>query len=333
MEYSVARQRYTTRRPANGRRRKRALQPGGVRLKKLLLFQSVICIILFLIIIIAKSINITATNFITDRIRYMLSHNVELKSILTYADNLAADIRNSIVPGSVEKAGADGLTASLEGGTSTDTLTSGITQRTAPGAAADQGTDESQSTHAYQGTYASQSADAAPVSEEKAAELQSAEATLSASVDNDVIPSVLSASSDEETGSLSQMTAPVDGLLDTPFGEISGNTAASGRIHNGIDIAVDGDSSVIAALDGEIYDAGMSPEYGAYIRIHHENDMQTVYAYCSSLNVQKGDYVKKGDVIARIGNLGISAGSHLHFEVWESGNAVDPLGYISVSAR
>lgn len=137
--------------------------------------------------------------------------------------------------------------------------------------------------------------------------------------------SVLSATSDkfaEESG----MLLPVEGTLNTLFGTIS----KSGVIHNGIDIDVDKDSSVRAVLDGVINDAGTSREYGSYVRVKHADGLETVYAHCSSIDAGIGNDVRKGDIIASVGNTGISVKSHLHFEVWKENEPVDPLEYVSV---
>ncbi len=302
-------------------------------MKRLITFQTLICILLFFIVIIAKNINITAAKSFTEQIRYILSYNIEMKSILSYVDNLAADIRNSIVPGSVKKPNADKLASSVivqEPQTSktpgTDPL-SGKTQTSSKTVTSS--TDQNSSTAPAWGTSPTAPAPDSDVlsSTTPSSDLWPQEA---ADYTNPAGKSVLSASS--ESGTMPVMLLPVNGTLSTPFGKIIHN-ASGATTHMGIDIHAEKQSSVRAVMDGKVSETGSSPAFGDYIRIMHDNGFETVYAYCSVLTVQEGDRISKGDVIAQIGDQGISAGQHLHFEVWKDGEAVDPLEYISVTIR
>lgn len=116
--------------------------------------------------------------------------------------------------------------------------------------------------------------------------------------------------------------------------------------HNGIDIPGDlGITSVIASYDGVVTtvenscpdtpDENCGGGFGNYIILQHLDGNYTVYAHLSknSITVNNGDSVKKGQVIAKVGNSGKSTGAHLHFEVRVGGNdsasAQDPLTYVS----
>ncbi len=305
-----------------GRGYGRSNRDGGLR--RLITFQALICILLFFIIVIAKNINITAARSFTEQIRYVLSHNIEIKSILAYADDLVADIRNSIVPGSVKKADADILASSViapdvktnttpetdpsSGGTqisgADQTLGADLTSSMAPTS----GANASPGTTPLSGTWPQEAGDGT----------------------NPEGKSVLSASS--ESGAKPDMLLPVNGTLATPFGKIS-HSAVGAATHMGIDIHAEKQSSVRAVMDGKVTETGSSPAFGDYIRILHDGGYETVYAYCSVLTAQEGDSISKGDVIAQIGDHSLSSGQHLHFEVWKDGEAVDPLEYISVTIR
>lgn len=100
--------------------------------------------------------------------------------------------------------------------------------------------------------------------------------------------------------------------------------------HLGIDIAVNEGTAVFAAMDGVVSVSQTSDTgYGNEILLDHENGVQTRYAHCSALLCSEGDTVEKGDLIALVGNTGDSTGPHLHFEVLENGEAVDPTAWLS----
>ena len=69
--------------------------------------------------------------------------------------------------------------------------------------------------------------------------------------------------------------------------------------------------------------------YGNCVKIDHGNGYDTLYAHMQKgLSVRNGDYVKKGQVLGYMGNSGNANGSHLHFEVWEGNNRIDPTNYL-----
>ena len=71
-------------------------------------------------------------------------------------------------------------------------------------------------------------------------------------------------------------------------------------------------------------------ENGHVLVIQHDNDYLSIYKHNSQLLRKNGNFVQPGDPIAVIGNTGThSTGTHLHFELWHKGNAVDPEEYIN----
>ena len=101
------------------------------------------------------------------------------------------------------------------------------------------------------------------------------------------------------------------------------------NLHKGTDIAGPGinGANIVAANDGEVTLSRWSNSYGYYIIIYHGGDLSTVYAHCSSLLVGKGEMVKKGQVIAKVGSTGDSTGPHLHFEVRKGTETQNPMNY------
>lgn len=97
---------------------------------------------------------------------------------------------------------------------------------------------------------------------------------------------------------------------------INGNSG----IHWGIDISAEGieNKPVYAVLDGVIEFAGTHETYGKMVRIAHENGkIKSIYAHLKEIpeNIYPAVHVKKGQIIGRVGNTGLSTGPHLHFEL------------------
>ncbi len=65
--------------------------------------------------------------------------------------------------------------------------------------------------------------------------------------------------------------------------------------------------------------------------IKHQDGFKTLYAHCSEILVNKGDKVKKGDYIAKVGDTGQVTSAHLHFEVTKDGELVDPASVIDIN--
>lgn len=97
------------------------------------------------------------------------------------------------------------------------------------------------------------------------------------------------------------------------------------RMHTGIDIGAKKGESIVAANDGKVIISGWTNGYGYRVVIDHGGGISTLYAHCSKILVKEGQVVKRGDKIALIGSTGLSTGPHLHFEVRENGEPVNPI--------
>lgn len=105
-----------------------------------------------------------------------------------------------------------------------------------------------------------------------------------------------------------------------------------GRMHWGIDISDGGvyGQPIIASDGGTVTFAGNTGGgYGNFVIIDHGNGYQTIYGHASSLAVTTGQSVAQGDTIAYVGSTGNSTGPHLHFEIVENGEKVNPLNFVS----
>jgi murein DD-endopeptidase MepM/ murein hydrolase activator NlpD len=122
--------------------------------------------------------------------------------------------------------------------------------------------------------------------------------------------------------------APVRGRLTSTFGWRPSPFGGKGRIHFGLDIAARHGSPIFATANGVVYRVTQTDDYGKFIEIIHEKKMITRYAHTSEIYVKVGSKVKKGDIIAAVGNTGHSTGPHVHYEIEMSGKKFDPETFI-----
>jgi len=116
---------------------------------------------------------------------------------------------------------------------------------------------------------------------------------------------------------------PTVGTVSSTFGPRQVRIGSSN--HQGIDISAPAGTPVIAADGGEVIFTGWSGGFGNLIKIRHDNDHVTYYAHLSSIDIQTGERVYRGQFIGRVGMTGTASGNHLHFEIRIDGIPVDPL--------
>jgi len=148
-------------------------------------------------------------------------------------------------------------------------------------------------------------------------ELLGLELTSGSSSDYSALIEAGSESNDKQFLSGRPELAPVNGLITRKFN-------SGPRKHYGIDIGGKMGDPVLASAAGMVVFAGWTPELGNMVVISHADDYITVYGHNDRVNVQERQRVKKGELIALLGNTGYSMGPHLHFEVWHHGLALDP---------
>jgi len=98
--------------------------------------------------------------------------------------------------------------------------------------------------------------------------------------------------------------------------------------HKGFDFAGKEDADVVATASGIVSYAGERYGYGLLVEVTHSDGYITRYGHNKSLLVVKGDVIKKGDTIAKMGSTGRSTGPHVHYEVIKKGKHVDPKRYV-----
>ncbi len=118
--------------------------------------------------------------------------------------------------------------------------------------------------------------------------------------------------------------------ITSDFGERTDPFTGKKAVHNGLDMAVEEGTSVVAAWSGTVLECTSDPIGGNYIIVDHVSGMRTYYGHLSQILVTSGQTVAAGERIALSGNTGRSTGPHLHFEIAYNGESVDPADYLNV---
>ncbi len=116
---------------------------------------------------------------------------------------------------------------------------------------------------------------------------------------------------------------PLIGTVTSRFGNRVSDNPIVSSYHEGIDIAADTGTNFVAAHNGTVILAENYSTYGKCIMIEDEN-LKTVYAHCSNIEVKKGQKVNQGDIIGKVGMSGNATGPHLHFEIRLNEKFINP---------
>jgi len=125
------------------------------------------------------------------------------------------------------------------------------------------------------------------------------------------------------------LRTPVDGArLTSGFGKRRHPILGYARAHQGVDFGAGSGTPVLAAGDGVVVRAGRWGGYGNWLQIRHAGGWDTGYAHLSryAKGLRPGMKVRQGQVVAYVGSSGMSTGPHLHYEVWQRGRRVNPVG-------
>lgn len=115
---------------------------------------------------------------------------------------------------------------------------------------------------------------------------------------------------------------PLRGQITSRFGR------RWGRMHKGIDIVAKYGTVIRAFREGTVSFSGRKRGYGRLVIIKHKDNLSSYYGHNSENLVKKGDKVKRGQRIAKVGCSGNATAPHLHFEIRKNGVPVNPLLYL-----
>lgn len=115
---------------------------------------------------------------------------------------------------------------------------------------------------------------------------------------------------------------PLDGPVNSMFG------MRHGRRHDGVDIGAKSGTVIRAAAAGQVVFDGRLSGYGKILIVRHPDQYYTAYAHNARHLVAKGEQVKQGEPIAKVGTTGRTTGPHLHFEIRHRQQARNPLFFL-----
>lgn len=121
---------------------------------------------------------------------------------------------------------------------------------------------------------------------------------------------------------------PLQGTVTSSYGPRTPTDIISAN-HVGVDIGANQGTEIIAAMEGTVELVSSYGDYGNHLKITN-GEVSTLYAHCSVICVNQGDYVTQGQKIAEVGNTGRTTGPHLHFEISREGRTVNPESIIQV---
>ena len=121
---------------------------------------------------------------------------------------------------------------------------------------------------------------------------------------------------------------PARGWVTSGFGYRKSPFTGLPEKHEGLDIAARKGSEIRSPADGKVIATGREYGYGNMIKIDHGYGVITRFGHNSKNLVKVGDPVKRGQLIARVGNTGRSTGPHLHYEIIVNGVPINPRNYI-----
>ena len=128
------------------------------------------------------------------------------------------------------------------------------------------------------------------------------------------------------------MAWPLPGVytISSGYGNRTHPISRRQEFHTGIDLPAPSGTNIVAAESGTVIISGWNGGFGNTVVIDHGGGLSTLYAHNSRNLVTVGQWVNRGDAIARVGSTGVSTGPHLHFEVRHDGRHVNPGPYLGI---
>jgi murein DD-endopeptidase MepM/ murein hydrolase activator NlpD len=129
----------------------------------------------------------------------------------------------------------------------------------------------------------------------------------------------------------SGLLQPVPGRITSGFGMRRHPILGYLRRHAGMDFHAGYGQPIVAVTDGYVLSAGRAGGCGNAVKLQHAGGLATRYCHMSRMAVSSGQSVRRGQVIGYVGSTGLSTGPHLHYEMYRSGQAINPASVAFVT--
>lgn len=121
------------------------------------------------------------------------------------------------------------------------------------------------------------------------------------------------------------LSKPVDGSITSRYGSRS---SIRSSVHTGVDVATSLGTPITPIASGTVTYASYKGSYGNLVIINHGNGIESYYAHCNQICVTPGQTVDAFTTISTVGSTGNSTGPHLHLEIRQNGNTLNPEDYV-----
>jgi murein DD-endopeptidase MepM/ murein hydrolase activator NlpD len=117
-------------------------------------------------------------------------------------------------------------------------------------------------------------------------------------------------------------------LITSDFGPRAAATGGPSRLHQGLDVAAPKGTPIYATADGQVTLAERWGAYGRIVVLDHGNGYETRYAHLHRIAAHEGQHVRRGEKLGKVGRTGNATGYHLHYEVRQNGQPLNPIPFL-----